>query len=175
MPSFQGAGKTNFLLNDDNKYELFLFLKDKSVFPRTQVIIFTMFDGVVSSRDGQNTVGPQPCSHEEADTRMPLHVKDSMNFGLKTVTIRTVGTDVVVLAVAHFQGLPNIEQLWIAFGTGKEFKYIPIHKIASAICPQFAIGMLFFNTFTGCDVTSYFTNRGKKSAWKTGIEWPEIR
>ena len=92
---------------------------------RRQVIIFTILDGVVSSICGQNTVGLQPCSHEEADTRMPLHVKDPMNCGLKTVTIRTVGTDVVVLAVAHFQGLPNIEQLWIAFGTGKEFKYIP--------------------------------------------------
>ena len=79
--------------------------------------------------------------------------EDPMNCGLKTVTIRTVDTDVVVLAVAHFQGLLNIQQLWIAFGTGKEFKYIPIHKIASAICPQFAKIMLFFHTFTGCDVT----------------------
>ena len=76
---------------------------------RRQVIIFTIFDGVVGSRYGQNTVGLQPCSHEEADTRMPLHVKDPTNCGLKTVAIRTVGTDVVVLAVAHFQGLPNIE------------------------------------------------------------------
>ena len=90
----------------------------------------------------------------------------TVNCGLKTVTIRTVGTDVVLLDVAHFQGLPNIEQLWISFGTGKEFKYIPIHKIASAICPQFAKEMLSFHAFTGCDVTSYFTQR-KKSAWKT--------
>ena len=142
---------------------------------RTHVIIFTMLDRVVSSRDGQNTFGRQPCSHEEADTRMPLRVKEPMYFGLKTVTIRTVGTCVVVLAVAHFQGLPNIGQLWVAFGTGKEFKYIPMHNIASAIFPQFAKGMLFFHIFTGCDVTSYFTNRGKKSAWKTGLEWPEIR
>ena len=71
--------------------------------------------------------------------------EDPMNCGLKMVTIITVDTDVVVLAVAHFQGLPNIQQLWIAFGTGKEFKYIPIHKIASAICRQFAKIMLFFH------------------------------
>ena len=67
-------------------------------------------DGVVRSRHGQNTGGLQSCSHEEADTRMLLHVKDAMNCGFKSVMIRTVDTDVVVLAVAHFQGLPTIEQ-----------------------------------------------------------------
>ena len=116
-----GNWKTNFLRNDDNKDELFLPVPKTRVCylgHRRQVIIFTILDGVVSSRDDQNTVGLQPCSLEEADTRMPLHVKDPMNCGLKAVTIRTVGTDVVVLAVAHVQGLPNIEQLWIAFVTG---------------------------------------------------------
>ena len=88
--------------------------------------------------------------------------------------IRTVYTDVVVLAVAHFQGLPNIEQLWIAFGTGKDFRYTPIHAISSALCPHMAKGLLLFYAFTGCDITSYFTNRGKKSAWKTWLAWQEI-
>ena len=95
-------------------------------------------DGVVSSRYGQNTDGLQSCSQEEADTRMLLHVKDAMNCGFKSVMIRTVDTDVVVVAVALFQGLPNIEQLWIAFGTCNDFRYIPIHEIASALCPQMA-------------------------------------
>ena len=31
-----------------------------------------------------------------------------MNCGLKSVTIRTFGTDVVVVAVAHFQGLQTL-------------------------------------------------------------------
>ena len=109
-------------------------------------------DGVVSCGDGQNTDGlPQPCLQEEADTLMLLYVKDTMNCGFKSVMIRTVGTDVAVLAVAHFHGLPNIEQLWIAFGTGNDFRYIPIHEIASALCPQMAKGVLFFHAFTGCD------------------------
>ena len=88
-----------------------------------------------------------------------------MNCGFKSVMIRTVDTHVVVLAVAHVQGLPNIEQLRIAFGTGKDFSYIPILAIASALYPHMAKGLLLFHAFTGCDVTSYFTNRGKKSAW----------
>ena len=80
----------------------------------------------------------------------------------------------VVIAVAHFHGLPNIEQLSIAFGTGNGFRYIPIHEIDSALCPQMAKGVLFFHAFTGCDVAPYFTNRGKKSPWKTWLAWPEI-
>ena len=87
---------------------------------------------------------------------------------------RTDDTDVVVLAAAHAQGLPNIEQLWIAFGTGKDFRYIPIHAIVAALCPHMAKGLLLFRAFNGCDVTPYFTNRGQKSAWKTWLAWPEI-
>ena len=71
-------------------------------------------------------------------------------------------------------GLPNIEQLWIAFGTGKDFRCIPIHDIASALCPQMAKILLFFHAFTGCDITPHFAIRVKKSAWKTWLEWPEI-
>ena len=115
----------------------------------------------------------QPCLHEETDTRMLIHFKYAMNCDLQFVKIITVDTDVVVLAIAHFQGLPNIEQLWITFGTGNDFRYIPIHDIASALCHQMAKGLLFFHAFTGCDITSYFTNRGKKSAWKTWFAGPE--
>ena len=101
------------------------------------------------------------------------NIKDTMNSGFKSVMIRTVDTYVVVLAGAHFQGLPNMEHLWISFGTDKDFRYIPIPEIASALYPQMAKAF-FFHAFTGCDVTSYFTNRGKKSTWKTRLAWPEI-
>ena len=94
----------NVLRTDDNKDELFFqFLGLEHVSKNTghTVIVFTLLDGVVSSRDGQNTNGLQTCSNEEADTRMLLHLKDTINSGFKTVMIRTVDTDVVVLAVAH--------------------------------------------------------------------------
>ena len=80
-----GNWKTNFSRNDDNEDGLFLFL----------------------GQECQNTDGLQPCSHEEAYIRMLRHVKGPMKCGLKSVTIITVGTDVVVVAVAHFQDLPN--------------------------------------------------------------------
>ena len=67
------------------------------------VIISTLSNRVIYSKNYQNTEGLQPCSHEEADTRILLHVKDAMNCGLSLVKIKTVDTDVVILAVAHFQ------------------------------------------------------------------------
>ena len=65
---------------------------------------------------------------------MLLHFIEATNCGFKSVMIRTVDTDVV----AHFQGLPNIEQLWIALGTSNAFRYIPIHDVASELCYQMA-------------------------------------
>ena len=87
-----------------------------------QNILSSQVGSDVSSRDGQNTDGLQPCSHEDADKPMLLYVKDAMKCRFKSVMIRTVHTDIIVLDVAHFQGLLNIEQLWTAFGTGKDFR-----------------------------------------------------
>ena len=44
-----------------------------------------------------------PCSHEEADTRMLLHADHEAQQGHKVVCLKTVDTDVLVLAVSIFQ------------------------------------------------------------------------
>ena len=44
-----------------------------------------------------------PCSHEEADTRLFLHVADAARKGCKKICVLTVDTDVVVIAIAMFQ------------------------------------------------------------------------
>ena len=40
-----------------------------------------------------------PCNHEEADTRIVIHVLHALQSGCKSVVIRTVDTDVVVILV----------------------------------------------------------------------------
>ena len=42
--------------------------------------------------------------------------------------------------------------LWIAFGTGKNFRYIPVHDIAKAIGPRKSQALPMFHAHTGCDV-----------------------
>jgi len=57
--------------------------------------------------------------------------------------------------------------MWIACGQGASARWIPVHEIVSAVGPQKASGILYFHTFTGCDVVSAFHGKGKKSAWLT--------
>ena len=40
-----------------------------------------------------------PCTHEEADTRMFLHAADAVQQGDRKILLRTVDTDVLLLAV----------------------------------------------------------------------------
>ena len=40
------------------------------------------------------------CNHEEADTRIIVHVRDAVQKGAKHISVRTVDTDVVVLLVS---------------------------------------------------------------------------
>ena len=86
----------------------------------------------VVSRHERPVEGLAPCSHEEADTRMMLHVADAAK-QYNTVIVRTVDSDVVVLAVYVFaQLMTSLNALWVAFGTGKNFRLIPAHEIHGA-------------------------------------------
>ena len=106
-----------------------------------------------------------PCTHEEADTRIFLHVKDAVQHNHSKITIRTVDTD-VVLAISAAQSL-DVSELWVAFGVGKNFRFIAAHHIARALGPEKCIALPMFHAFTGCDTVSFFGGRGKKTAWDT--------
>ena len=58
-------------------------------------------------------------NYGDADTQMLLH-EDVARRGFRKITLRTVDTDVVVLAIANVSEL-NLEELWVAFGTGNNF------------------------------------------------------
>ena len=49
--------------------------------------------------------------------------------------VRTVDTDVLVLAVTASQRL-DITELWVTFGTGKSFRYLAAHEMAKALGPD---------------------------------------
>ena len=57
-------------------------------------------------------------NHEEADTRIFVHIKDGCSRGIKKIMIITVDIDVVVIALYHFFSL-DVDELWIEFGVGK--------------------------------------------------------
>ena len=155
-----------FLPIDENKVELFTFLATMAATIQTEKQINSTLHKNVLCSQPRDVAGLAPRSHEEADTRMLLHVADAVNQGLTKVSIRTVDTDVVILAVTAFEHL-NTEELWIAFATGKNFRFLAAHEMAVTLGLNKCRGLSFFHAFTGCDNVSCFGGRGKTTAWET--------
>ena len=116
----------DFLRVEENKSELFAYLSHHLVssYSGNKSLYITTEDKALCLPEADGSVdGISPCTQEETDTRLILHVQDAVKSGFKKVMIRTVDTDVVVLAVAYFSRLGTSE-LWIALGVGKHFRYV---------------------------------------------------
>ena len=124
-------------------------------------IISTFSKLILLSSQAANTSHLSPGTHDEADTRLLLHVADAATDGYLRIMLHTVDTDVVVLCTALFTQT-NLTEIWILFGTGKTRRLIPAHIIAQNLGPQKAMSMLMFHAFTGCDQTSFFLQKKKK-------------
>lgn len=83
----------------------------------------TILSDCVTSPAGGDISALAPCTHEEADSRIFLHVAAITYAGHQRVIVRTSDSDVVVLAVSTFTALGNkIDELWIAFGMRCHFR-----------------------------------------------------
>ena len=89
------------------------------------------------------------------------------------IPIRSIDTDVVVLAVTSVQRLNIIEQC-IAFGARKNVRYVPAHEMANALGPDHCVTLPMVDAFTGCDTLSCFGSRGKRTAWDMWSAFAEI-
>lgn len=143
----------SFLRVDQNKVELFHMLAGQltSLQVEGKEIYTTLEEKALhygSQRDDLSNL--EPCTHEEADTRIMLHVKDASVCGYRKIMIRTIDTDVVVLAISIFH-IVDVDELWLSFGTGKHFRYLAIHEIASKLGKERCIALPLFHAMTGCD------------------------
>ena len=178
----KGAAWVSFLSDSKNKEELHQYLADELMEVsknESQLIITTKKETAMANQD-INLTPLFPCHQEEADTRIMLHLKNASKDGHTKAYVRTVDTDVVILAISFFQQL-GLEELWVGFGTGPTYKDIPVHELSKTILvtshrPKTIQiqSLLFFHAFTGSDVTSAFKGIGKKSAWKVWQCYPEV-
>ncbi len=169
----------NFLRVDLNKKELFSFLSkslmQSFVEPPTKELVVTDGEQVLSVPSQNNLHLLSPCTHEEADSRMMLHVAHAAQQGHQGILIHTVDTDVVVLAVMiSHPTLPASSEVWLAFGTGKSFQYLVSHRMSSLLGPEKSMALPMFRVLTGCDTVSAFVGHGKKTAWNTWKSLPEL-
>ena len=166
----------DFLRVDANKTELFSFLSQESARLSTEdgkEVYATHGREVLCSSEESDLANLAPCSQEEPDTRLLLHVVDAVQKGSKKVVIRTVDTDVVVVAASSFSKI-NPDELWVAVGTGSRFRYIAIHELVAAMNSRQCSTLPVFHATTGCDTVSSFAGRGKKTTWETWKVFPEV-
>jgi len=81
------------------------------------------YKGECSENRFQSSISP--CNHEEADTRVFVHVTCLVLCGHKSVMITTVDTDVVIIAISLIKKLKTygLKELWIEFGVGKNKRW----------------------------------------------------
>ena len=103
-----------------------------------------------------------------------VHVVHAAQHDHHWIQVQTADFDVVVLAVMVAQALPCVDELWTAFGTGKNYRYIPAHEINASLSPQKAHALPVFHDMTGCDTVSEFMGHEKKSHWATWNSFPEL-
>ena len=140
-----------FLKESDNKTELFKLLAENIVLdPVDGKILVAAKDDVVISNWPINTDTLCPTNQEEADTRIFLHLKHISQAGHRKVMIRTVDTDIVVIAIALYDGF-DLDELWIEFGTGINQRWLPIHEYSLNLGKEVCDALPVWFAFTGCD------------------------
>ena len=108
------------------------------------------------------------CDHEEADTRIVVHVIRALQQDASTIHINTVDTDVVVVLIGKFHVIPLLNPqavIWVAFGMGKDFCFFHINTVCANVGNDWSQSLPLFHAMTGCD-TSAFNFKGNKSAWQ---------
>ena len=109
-------------------------------------------------------------NHEEADTRLILHLCKAVDGGYERVLVICRDTDILLLLV-HFMPTKPVE-VWMISGTAKSRKCYPVHEASQRLTQSVKTNLLSFHALTGCDTTSAFHGYGKKSCWKTFLNQP---
>ena len=85
-----------------------------------------------------------PCDHEEADTRLVVHLQEALRNGHTNFLVRTVDTDVVAILIGKFHHLVAFCQslnIWVAFGIGKHLTYYHINTICQELGIEISIAL----------------------------------
>ena len=161
-----------FLSCAENKKELFPLvsrrLVETSQLPPGKVLLMTENERCIST-DDMDLEFLSPSNHEEADTRMFLHLFGAVICGHKKVLIIANDSDIVVLGVRAFALISSLDELWIAYSMGANRRYVAIHEVVASIGQTRSLGLPGFHAFTGCDTTSSFFGKGKKSAYSVWL------
>ena len=167
----------DFLRDNINKMELFHFLTskiEKHSWCQDKDIYATSGPNVVSVGFSNPM---ETCNHEEADTRLIVHIFHALEQGQKSFLVRTVDTDVTVILIGTFHKMlafQSLVDIWVAFGTGKSYRFYHINTIFESLGELRSKALPVFHAYSGCDTTSAFNGKAKKSAWQAWQSYEEV-
>ncbi|KAK3754209.1 hypothetical protein QZH41_003313 [Actinostola sp. cb2023] len=118
---------------------------------------------VLITRGNCSDVVDLKSNHEEADTRLLLHVKH-VSHAETRIVIQSPDTDVLVISTAHFDSL-GCEELWFRTGVKDRLRFIPVHEVCRSLGQRMCSALPACHALTGCDSISALAGIGKKKAW----------
>ena len=121
-----------FLSISENKTELFSFLASNVTAIEPDMQVISTYHEEILCTQPRDVLGLAPYTQEEADSRIMLHLKGIVMEGYSKVSIHTVDTHVVVLAIEAVECL-GITELCVAFGVGESSRLIATNDIANAL------------------------------------------
>ena len=129
----------SFLSLPENKEDLAFFLATELIRQAPEGKVVVTGGGFISedqadSNDKSLNLDNLKATHEEADTRMILHMLHCKNVSnCRTIAVSAADTDVFLLLLHHAYGMDI--KIWMMAGTSKSPKIIPIHSVLETNLP----------------------------------------
>ena len=125
----------------------------------------------ISIHQGKEYIKSQlQSTFEEADSRIPLHVLDSLRSGQRVCVVISNDTNVLVALLYHMHVFLDhqLQELWLRAGVGDSTRYVPLHTLFDILGCQLCEVLPAVHSLTGCDISSKVGT--KKAALKAEPE-----
>ena len=156
-----------FLRVPENKGKLFKFLASEfagsSAYSPGRQLFVTLDQQVITNC----ATSMENSDHEDADTRIMLHLQHALSQGMNRAKILTVDSDLLVIALGAFHSLNSkyhFDEISIEFGSRQTHRSISLKTLAIQFGERLCQALPFFHAFTGSENTSAFKFQGKKKA-----------
>ena len=126
----------NFLRNNENKMNLFKFLNEyvyaNMELPEGKEVFLTGDESVISMGTSRSM---SASNHEEADTRIVVHMVDALE-GAISIEVVTTDSDIVVILTSLFHELSDTYgsiEIFVSYGYGSSSKLLSINGICAKL------------------------------------------
>ena len=135
-------------------------LQNKKVFLTVEehCFVYTNNNGTISRDQNDN----YKCYHEEADTRIFLHLKKCPQNA--KVLFKSVDTDVLIICRGNIHKFDSLD-IWMTTKNNNEIGYINCTELAKKLGSSLCQALPGFHAFTGSDYTAAFVRKDKIKAY----------